>query len=60
MLKHKSSIRINVVMFNDAMFNDATARAGFGADVIQPGLAQLQPPLEDFMDLPLQGLCHVL
>ncbi|KAI1301601.1 MLX-interacting protein [Halotydeus destructor] len=26
------------------------ARSGFGADFIQPGLTQLQPPLDDFMD----------
>lgn len=33
------------------------ARAGMVADFIQPGLAQLQPTLDDFMDTfePLQG-----
>lgn len=34
------------------------ARAGMVADFIQPGLIQLQPNLEDFMDTlePLQGM----
>lgn len=39
------------------MSNVILARAGMVADFIQPGLIQLQPNLEDFMDTlePLQG-----
>lgn len=35
------------------------ARSGFGADCIQPGLTQLQPPMDNYMDItfePFQGL----
>ena len=35
-----------------------SARSGFGADCIQPGLTQLQPPMENYMDItfePFQG-----
>jgi hypothetical protein len=38
------------------------ARSGMGAEFMQPGLVQLQPTLDDFMDTfePLQGSQYIL